>query len=209
MDEITLTEAGWAWKVQNFTFLPFPQNSSHTQILNTCHGLNFHRNLIFFFKMPVTMFSIKLNNNWKVQKNTYLWVNYLIFYICNVSSSKIAYNEVDCAVWQALQLCRHCVYWLLRDTNSATCVGIVSIGCYEIPTQQLCRHCVYWMLRDTNSATLSALWVLAVTRHQLSNMCWHCEYWLLRDTNSANNHRTCKRVGYSLGQTPNSTTRRT
>ena len=33
MDEITLTETGWAWKLQNFTFLPFlaAQNSSHTQ----------------------------------------------------------------------------------------------------------------------------------------------------------------------------------
>ena len=30
MDEITLTEVGWAWKIQNFTFLTFlaAQNSS-------------------------------------------------------------------------------------------------------------------------------------------------------------------------------------
>ena len=50
MDEITLTEAGWAWKVKNFTFLPFlaAQNSSHTQTCKYCHGLNFHCNLIFF-----------------------------------------------------------------------------------------------------------------------------------------------------------------
>ena len=33
MYEIALTEAGWAWKVQNFPFLPSlaAQNSSHTQ----------------------------------------------------------------------------------------------------------------------------------------------------------------------------------
>ena len=32
---------------------------------NTCHALNFHRN--FFFEMLVTMFSIRINNNWNNQ----------------------------------------------------------------------------------------------------------------------------------------------
>ena len=48
--EITLTEAGWAWKVKNFTFFPFlaAQNLLQHKHSNTCHGLNFHQNLIFF-----------------------------------------------------------------------------------------------------------------------------------------------------------------
>ena len=50
MDEITLTEPGWAWKVQNFTFCHFWQLNIHLihKHSNKCHTLNFHPKLIVF-----------------------------------------------------------------------------------------------------------------------------------------------------------------
>ena len=70
MDEITLTEAGWAWKVQSFTFWSSGSSKfiAYTKNSNICHRLNFHRNSIFFFEMLVTMSSITINNNWNYQK---------------------------------------------------------------------------------------------------------------------------------------------
>ena len=49
MDEITLTQAGWAWKVKNFIFAisgnsKFRCTNKHS---NTCHGINFYCKLIF------------------------------------------------------------------------------------------------------------------------------------------------------------------
>ena len=43
IDEITLTQAGWAWKIQNFTFLPFlsSQNSSHSQTIKYMSHIQF------------------------------------------------------------------------------------------------------------------------------------------------------------------------
>ena len=51
MDEITLTEAGWAWKVQSFTFLPFlvAQNLSHTQTFKYMSQAQFSLLLLLFF----------------------------------------------------------------------------------------------------------------------------------------------------------------
>ena len=43
-------EAGWVWKVQNFIFFAISGSKIHCihKHSNTCHGLNFHRNLIVF-----------------------------------------------------------------------------------------------------------------------------------------------------------------
>ena len=72
MDEITLTEVDWAWKVQIFTFLPFlvAQNSSHTQTFKYKSRAQFSSQLLlyFFLEMRATMSSITINNYWKVQK---------------------------------------------------------------------------------------------------------------------------------------------
>ena len=72
---ITLTEAGLAWKVQNFTFCHFCQlKIYHThKHSNTCHGLNFHCYLIFLNAHNDVLYQ----NQYQLQspKNTYLWLN--------------------------------------------------------------------------------------------------------------------------------------
>ena len=110
-NEITLTQAGWAWKVQNFIFCYFWQLKIHRTHKHThsnlCHGLNFHRKLIFFLIL-VTMSSIRINNNWNYQKMLITasttpilryWnttavshiVNYLITWCCGHMSSMVSY----------------------------------------------------------------------------------------------------------------------
>ena len=70
MDEITLTEAGWAWKIQNFTFLTFlaAQNSSHTQTFKYMSRVQFSSYFFLFLQMLVTMSYIRINKNWNYQK---------------------------------------------------------------------------------------------------------------------------------------------
>ena len=48
---ITLTEAGWAWKFQNFTFCHFWELKNHRMHKHStsCHAFNFHRKLIFSY----------------------------------------------------------------------------------------------------------------------------------------------------------------
>ena len=67
IDEITLTEAGWAWKIQNFIFAISGSSKfiAYTNIQIYVMGSIFIV-IIFFFEMHATMSSITINNCWNI-----------------------------------------------------------------------------------------------------------------------------------------------
>ena len=76
MDEITLTEAAWAWKIQNFTF-NFRAISGSSKII-TYKNIQIHvRGSIsivnWFFSLNARLYSIRISNNWNYQNTA----NYL------------------------------------------------------------------------------------------------------------------------------------
>ena len=113
MDEITITEAGWAWKVPNFTFSPFlaAQNLSHTQTFKYMSQAQFsslkqgHWHLLFVLALIVLSYC------------RFAWYKIIFVIRCELIDNweKYAYEPFLRDVLASLLswCCTSCSWWLV------------------------------------------------------------------------------------------------